>query len=146
MIIVTMHYAMREISEFDRVDRLADSLFSVGAGRELIGYQPLDQQIGMRRNHLGGQLSRAREQSGVAADARWSALCVSTQTRPALRHFCSLTRTLRYEYQQLSDRERWERQRCYDAAPAEPPVMAAISHPRHARPVGNSVQERTRSC
>jgi hypothetical protein len=137
-------WAMKEISEFDRV---ADITFSVGAARGLIGYHPLAKQIGMRQNYLGGRIWRVCEQSAAAGGARWSALCVSAQTRQPLRHR-SLAPTWRPEYERLSDPELRERecQRCYDAAPAEQPVMAAVSNPTQGRPEGNSAQERTRSC
>jgi hypothetical protein len=110
---------MRQIFEYDRVDRLTDILFGVGAARGLIGYGPLGQRVGMRPNHLGGLLRRVCEQSAEAGGPLWSALCVSSKTGQPLQNFYPLARALRPEYAGLSDRELWQRecQRCYNAAP-----------------------------
>lgn len=113
---------MRQIFQYDRVDRLTDILFGVGAAHGLVGYGPLSHRVGMRPDHLSRQLRRVCEQSVEAGGPMWSALCVSADTGMPLKNFYPLARRLRPEYAGLSDRELWEheRQRCYDAAPSLP--------------------------
>jgi hypothetical protein len=113
---------MREIFEYDRVDRLTDILFGVGAARGLIGYVPLGHRVGMRPDHLSRQLRRVCDQSVEAGGPMWSALCVSARTGKPLKNFYPLARELRPEYAELTDGQLWarERQRCYDTAPSLP--------------------------
>jgi hypothetical protein len=120
---------MRQIFEYDRVDRLTDILFGVAAAQGLIGYGPLAHRVGMRPNHLSGLLRRVCEQSVEAGGPMWTALCVSAQSGQPLKSFYPLARALRTEYAELSDRQLWEheRHRCYDVAPAEEAVIAAAN-------------------
>jgi hypothetical protein len=109
---------MRQIFEYDRVDRLTDILFGVAAARGLIGYGPLAHRVGMRPNHLSGLLRRVCEQSAEAGGPMWSALCVSARTGQPLNNFYPQARALRPDNAGLTDRALWQRacQDCYDAA------------------------------